>query len=313
MTIDEVKQISIKDYLQARGFTFNDKGNKSFCKSPFGKDTTWSFCYYHPTNSFYDWSQGFGGTIIDLVKTMEQCDVRKAVDHLSATEYPKYQPDYKASKKVIYAEPFEYTRYLNQNPQEIAAITEYANLRGVHNGYVPGVFFTCESGSWVRNPSVMLLHRDEDNKICGAKFRRIQTDTPSDKENTPRFSSRGRMAYYTLEHVDRSNFGAPTLYVVEGEINANSLWQFLQELQRNCVVISFGGVSNLPEALPKAYQDIKDKRLIIDFDGDKELYEKRIRLYKSYELLPLTLQLPKGEDINSLYCKKKLHIIQHLL
>jgi hypothetical protein len=313
MSIEDIKQISIMDYLRQRGFTFNNKGNKSFCKSPFSRDTNWSFCYYHATNSFYDWSQGFGGTIIDLVMAMENCDVKQACEHLQLDNYPRYQPNYKASKNVINTAPFEYTRYLTQDEKEIAAIQEYANARRVYNGYESGVFFTRDAGNWVRHPSIMLLHRDEHHQICGAKFRKIQTDTPTDKNNGPRFSSRGRMAFYILEHVDTENFGDPVLYVVEGEINANSLWQYCQLTGRNCIVISFGGVSNLPNGLPHKYKDIKDKKLIIDFDGDEELYSKRLLLYEPYGLEPVKLQLPKGEDINSLFCKNQLRIINHLL
>lgn len=308
MSIEELKQISIVDYLRQRGFSFNSKGNKSFCKSPFSRDTNWSFCYYHDTNSFYDWSQGFGGTIIDLVMAMERCSLPQACQHLKQGQFLKYQPDYKASKNVVKSVPFEYSRYLNQDPKEIEAIREYANARGVYNGYVAGVFFSREFDRWVRHPSVMLLHRDESNKICGAKFRKISTTSPKE----PRFTSRGRMAYYLLEYVDRDNFGEPTLYVVEGEMNANSLWQYLQEQQRNCVVISFGGVSNLPDGLPERFKNL-NKKLIIDFDGNEELYLSRLRLYEPYGLEPIRLQLPKGEDINSLYCKKQLSIINHLL
>jgi hypothetical protein len=98
--------------------------------------------------------------------------------------------------------------------------------------------------------------------------------------------------------------------VVEGESNANSLWQYYQDIRKNCVIISFGGVGNLPTTLPSKYDNISDRRLIIDYDGDPELYSKRLEKYKHYDLKPITLLLPKGEDINSLYCKKQMNLIK---
>lgn len=311
MTIDEIKQTSIIEYLEQRGIPGRRNGNKYFFKSPFSRDTNWSLCVY-PNNSFYDWSQGFGGSIIDLVMGMENTGLKEALKLLDTPEWGKYQYRYKTIKASI-KKDFEYTRYLTHRDDEVAAIRTYGAQRGIITGYEPGVFHTLQNGEWVRNPSLMFLHQDATGKIVGAKFRKIAEQGPVDKDNGPRFSARGTMAFYILEYIDNENFGEPTLYVVEGEANANSLWHYCHATKRNCVVISFGGVANLPKELPEKYRKLSDKRLIIDFDGDEELYNKRLRLYKDYDLRPLKMVLPKGEDINSLYCKNELHLINTLL
>lgn len=305
LPITQIKEISIVDYLTQRGIELKKKSGYWLCKSPIHKDTNWS-CVIYPTNSFYDWSVGYGGSIIDLVMAMENISLGLAIKHLSQNNFPKIQSNYIESKKTTQAD-FEYTRYLNTFDEDNKAIHEYAKSRGLVNGYECGVYYTNIDDLWYRHQALMYIHRSETGQICGVKFRNI------DITSTERFSSRGKMGFYILEYIDKDNFGEPTLYVVEGEANANSLWQHCQDIKRNCVVISFGGVGNLPDRLPLKYDYISERKLIIDFDGNEELYYKRIRLYRHYVLVPSKLILPKGEDINSLYCKKEINLINQLL
>lgn len=309
MDFKDIRDLSIRDFLDKRGIpSARESGERIFFKSPFTKDTNYSLCVYLHTNSFYDWSQGFGGSIIDLVMAMEGLTFSNAITYLQEGTFKKYQPNYKTVKPNTH-KYFEYTRYLTTDRAFIDAINDYAYDRRMYNGYECGVFPTLVDKEWVDNPSVMFIHRDENNSICGAKFRRVILP---DKE-TPRFSARGRMAFYILENISPDNFGEPTLYVVEGEGNANSLWQYCKDTKRNCVVISFGGVGNLPKHLPNKYLAIKEKKLIIDFDGNQELYDKRVGLYKPYGLSPIKMVLEKGVDINYLYINKKMNLIDKLL
>lgn len=306
MNLDEVKAISISEYLSSRGIPNNPpQGNKTFFKSPFTSDTSYSLCVYYDTNSFYDWSQGFGGSILDLVMAMDGVSLTDAVNVLSNGDYSKYTRNYKEVKTRVYKH-FEYTKFLTTDKTEIMRIREYAESRNIFNGYECGVYHTLDNGEWVRHPALMFLHRDDQNKVCGAKFRRIINENP-------RFSARGRMAFYILEYADEHNFGPSTLYVVEGEANANSLWEYLKQIRQNCVVVSFGGVGNLPKSLPEKYNNIKERKLIIDFDGDEELYNKRLELYDGFNLTPVKMILPKGQDINYLFQNNKMKLIDKLI
>lgn len=309
VNVKDIKQLSIVDYLGSRGFNIESKGSVLSCKSPFNRDTNWSFVIYPKTNSFYDWSAGFGGSIIDLVMAMENISFKDAVDYLAHGNYPKYQPNYKSSKETTKRQ-FEYTRYLTTDPDEIKAISAYAQSRKIFGGFEYGVFHVKVDGSFQRRPAVMFLHRNEANQVVGAKFRDIN---PNNAPNSSRFSSRGDSGFYILEYVDIENYGPPTLYIVEGEANANSLWQYCQDIRKNVVVISFGGVGNLPTSLPTKYQSIEDKRLIIDYDGCEEEYSKRVQKYIKYELTPVKLVLNKGIDINRLYIDDDMWLIQNLI
>ncbi len=64
--------------------------------------------------------------------------------------------------------------------------------------------------------------------------------------------------------------------------------------------------------LLQEYRELK-KKLIIDYDGNEELYQQRLKLYEGLGAEPIKLILPKGEDINSLYCKKQMWLIEHML
>jgi len=312
MEIEEIKRISILDYLSKRGVPYKQSYNRYYCKSPVTRDSNWSLIIYPQTNSFYDWSAGYGGSIIDLAMAMESCSFRDAVKYLEEGHYQQYTPNYKSSK-LITKKQFEYTRYLTTDPIEIAAIKAYADSRRIYGGFEYGVYFLMQDGSFQRIPSLMFLHRNVDNHIVGAKFRNISPNDTLGKGDSNRFSARGAIQFYSLEYVDMENFGETTLYVVEGEANANSLWQYCQDIRKNAVVISFGGVGNLPISLPTKYQEIQDKRLIIDYDGTEDLYSFRIEKYRKYELTPVKLILPKGEDINSLYIKDEMNLIKNLL
>lgn len=301
--------------MSSRGWKIAPHGSLLRCRSVVNRDTDWSMRIYPATNSFYDFSSGSGGSVIDLVMLMEGVDLSTALQILSDEKYTPFQANYKKSKPIAQRQ-FEYTRYLTTDKNMIAAIHGYAASRGWHNGYETGFFPVCdEDGKWREEPSVMFLHRDIVGNIVGAKFRKISNNQYKDKDNGARFSSRGKMEYFILEYIDPENYGEPTLYIVEGEGNAISLWQYCQDTKRNCVVVSFGGVSNFPDKLPPKYSELKEKKLIIDYDGDERNYLSRIQRYTDrYDgLSPVKIKLDKGVDINKLYLDGNLNFLNTLI
>lgn len=309
-TIEEIKQISVYDYLTSLGLPRGRRGkNIVFFKSPFARDSTPSLCVYLNTNSFYDWSQGFGGSIIELVKALHNCSTKEAIRMLSSSTLPRVTHlQLTDNQSVTEAQkPFEYTRYLECDEDNIALIRDYASSRCIYNGYVPGRFYTPnDDGTFLAYPSLMLLHRDAHGHIIGAKFRNVL-------DTGPRYMARGVMGFYYLEHLSDQHLGEPTLYVVEGELNAVSLWQYLKKVDYNSVVLSFGGVTSVPSHLPFKFETIKNRKLIIDYDNDHNEYQKRLKLYEHLQLTPITLHLKKGEDLNTLAIQNKFHLIHHLL
>jgi len=298
-----IRDISILDYLQKKGIETRKDGRLYTCSSPFSTDSTWSFVIY-PTNSFYDWSTGFGGGIVQLHSKFENLSHEEAVKDL------KTKNDYgKAIIKEYSKKEFKLERYITKLHSEIEQIQKYAESRRITEGYVPAVFNEKKNGRWEKVLALGFVHVDKDLKPCGIKLRRITKEEP-------RFSARGKLGIYILiPEITNSKttltplFSTNMLYVVEGEANANSL--FLS-LKKNYPVISMGGVASLSifKALPKEYQTLQ-KKLIIDYDGNEELYQERLKLYDGLDAQPIKLILPKGQDINDLYCKDKMYLIEN--
>ena len=301
----DARDKSIRDYLEANGVTTRRQGEKYFCSSPFAQDSSWSFCIY-PTNTYYCFSTGVGGDIIDLVKRLESCSFTEAVKKLTRSEAGILLPKAVKTAEVV-SKPFIIERFINRNPKEIAAIKEYASSRSIRYGYEYGVFFTFDevAKDWKRNPALMFVHKDKDLKITGAKFRKLNNDGS-------RFSARGRLGFYILDTECDDSFYPKTVYLVESETSANSLWEYFRKVNKPAVVISMGGVSLVPSELPEIYKNLP-KRLIIDYDGNEQLYKDRLKLYSHLDAKPIKLILPKGEDINSLFHLNKIDLIEYLL
>ncbi len=321
--MDEVINISIIDYLNEIGIPTRREGNRAFCSSPFSRDTNWSFCIY-PSNTYFDFANGHGGNIVNLYSRINGVTTAEAFKALKESiKYEKYKPNYKETKRAQaeIQQPFNYQKYVNTDPEECKQIKAYAASRGISEGFFCGVFFERDTESerlpsselrrvqWVRVPALGFLHVDKDNKPCGAKFRRI------DKKE-PRFAARGHLAFYILmgNHTELSGLKESVTYVVESESSANSLYEFLKSTGTCHTIISFGGVSNVKtlEQLPNTIP-LKNIKLIIDYDGNEELYQERLKLYEGLGAEPIKLILPKGEDINSLYCKNQMWLIEHML
>lgn len=313
MTFKEKKQLAkdkdIVEYLNFSGISTEQHGAKHFASSPFSRDSNWSFCIY-PSNTYFDWSTGYHGDIIDLVKRMESVSFVEAVDKLIENDISIYKPNYKAQRATKRDVPFDYSKYINNSKNEIKLIDDYANGRAITDGYYHGVFFTRNDGKWVRHPALMFLHCDVDLQPSGVKFRKVIESSDEDGDNGPRFSARGHQGLYILENIIEDSFESPVVYLVESETSANSLWEYTKRLNKSCVVISFGGVSSAPKNIPDKYREYELK-IIIDYDGNEDLYNERLKNYSHLNGEPIKLILPKGEDINSLYCKNKINLIKN--
>lgn len=78
--IQQIKQISIRDYLAQRGIEPKQQNPRyGLYLSPLRGEHTPSFKVDYMQNLWYDFGLGVGGSIIDLVMRLEQCDFTRAV------------------------------------------------------------------------------------------------------------------------------------------------------------------------------------------------------------------------------------------
>ncbi len=79
----QAKEIPIQHLLEAEGHQpLRQRGRQVFYLSPFRKEKDPSFNINIEDNTWYDFGEGAGGTIIDLAIRMYNCDVREALRRL---------------------------------------------------------------------------------------------------------------------------------------------------------------------------------------------------------------------------------------
>ena len=83
MTLHEIKQISIRQYLAGLGiYPAKDNSRYGMYHSPFREDHDASMKVDYPKNLWIDYGTSEGGTLIDLVMKMEHCSLHEAISML---------------------------------------------------------------------------------------------------------------------------------------------------------------------------------------------------------------------------------------
>ena len=92
MEIQNIKQISITDYLQQQGYApARVQGIHYWYYSPLRNERTPSFKVNTERNQWYDFGSGEHGDIIDLVCALHRCTISEAIQHLCGTKQVAHQ------------------------------------------------------------------------------------------------------------------------------------------------------------------------------------------------------------------------------
>ncbi|MEG0187645.1 MAG: toprim domain-containing protein [Bacilli bacterium] len=82
------KQIRMIDYLAQKDiYPINSKQNIFWYLSPFRNEKTASFKIDVSTNRFYDFGEGFGGTLIDLISKLENISVKEIIQKFNENSF----------------------------------------------------------------------------------------------------------------------------------------------------------------------------------------------------------------------------------
>lgn len=286
----------IVTFLKSKGCDVVRDGNRYITHSPIKAlqgsiDKTPSFTVF-PDGKWKDFSTGLYGDVYKLQEILGG----------DLGNLPAFQP-------IITTKQQDWkgqipSKYLEVSQEEIEKIQAYAGSRGITEGYIPGCYFRPD---YSKRLSLLFLHQIN-GVLSGAKFRALPESLSLGERKCV---VRGKCGFYILTHYGTIP-SEPTLYLVESESSANSLWMMARKTNRNVVILSHGSVSIIPKSLYE-YGTIKDKRLVIDQDGNFELYRTRLEKYSHLDLKPVTLNLPKGEDINSLWSRNESYLIEHLI
>lgn len=126
--IQQLKRLPIRDYLSRRGIQPARENNRcGFYLSPFRAEHTPSFKVDYAQNLWYDFGTGEGGSIIDLVMRLENCDFMQAVQSLDNGEI-------KTTASAIHVPAIPTApalRILSDAPLRNAALAAYLQSRGI--------------------------------------------------------------------------------------------------------------------------------------------------------------------------------------
>lgn len=125
--IHQIKRLSIRDYLSRRGIRPARENDRcGFYLSPLRAEHTPSFKVDYALNLWHDFGRGKGGSIIDLVMGLENCDKSQAIRLLDSGEI---SPVTLAPASVTPTVPA--LRILAHTPLQHAALIGYLRERGI--------------------------------------------------------------------------------------------------------------------------------------------------------------------------------------
>lgn len=273
---------SLAQYLSSRGFKVIPFKSGDICyrlKSPWNPEEKTPSAYIYASGVLKCYATGKSGNILTFRKMFGG----------SFSLSQDWTPPPPKPKKPF---PGHIPSYLlDLTEEEKKQVTTYAASRCMFEGYLCGA--TKFDG--VRTLCVVFPHEDQ-GAVVGAKFRSITA-------TKDKMRMRGVPGLYVLSS------GTPTFVaLIEGEANANSLWEYYRSVGIGAIVVSSGGVSNIPQKLPFNLP----VKVFLDYDGDDARYSERIQKW-SHLGKAIKIRLPKGEDINSLWCKGKIGLVEKLL
>ncbi|MFV0189701.1 toprim domain-containing protein [Empedobacter falsenii] len=115
-TINE--QIRMIDYLAQKNiYPINSKRNIFWFLSPFRNEKTASFKVDISTNRFYDFGEGFGGTLIDLISKLEKLSIKEIIQKFNDNSFSFQKQN-----------DFQYEKVQTKNEYEILELKEISSF-----------------------------------------------------------------------------------------------------------------------------------------------------------------------------------------
>ena len=166
MEIQNIKQISITDYLQQQGYSpARVQGVQFWYYSPLRNERTPSFKVNTERNQWYDFGSGEHGDIIDLVCALHRCTISEAIRLLSGAKQVAHQEfsfggERKISERkleILSAQPLSnpnLLRYLAARAIPLPVASAYCSevlFQNMNRTYY-AIGFSNDAGGWeIRN------------------------------------------------------------------------------------------------------------------------------------------------------------------
>lgn len=140
MTFEDANRISIKEYLKEQGISpVQDKGYYGMFRSPFREDMNPSMKVDYNQNLWYDFGSGEGGSLIDLIMRLHDCNEFGAITKLEKGNYGTTSPFVSFQGKDIADKqsPAEVSITKVQPLQNIALLNFLSKERGINTSLIP--------------------------------------------------------------------------------------------------------------------------------------------------------------------------------
>ena len=143
MEIQNIKQISITDYLQQQGYSpARVQGIHFWYYSPLRNESTPSFKVNTERNQWYDFGSGEHGDIIDLVCALHRCTISEAIRLLSGAKQVAHQEFSFGGERKIFERKLEILSALPlSNPYLLRYLAARAIPLPVASAYCSEVLF----------------------------------------------------------------------------------------------------------------------------------------------------------------------------
>lgn len=238
MTLQDIKQISIRTYLLRRGIQpARENARWGFYLSPLRSEHTPSFNVDYAQNLWYDHGTGEGGSIIDLVMRLERCSFIEAIQRLKADEIEQdntvsFSPNTTGRNIVAPASDtptVHALRILSDSPLQHQALLDYLKERGI-------------------DPSIAAEHCREVRYAVGDKTYfaiGFLNNAGGWELRSERFKGSS-----TPKNITTIDNGSGTIMVFEGFVDFLSYLTLKENAHPNCDTAVLNSVVNLPKALP---------------------------------------------------------------
>ncbi len=139
MNIEQAKRVPIEDILGRLGFTpTRQRAHELWYASPFRQESNPSFKINRQANHWYDFGEGRGGDVIDLVQRIERLptvsETLARMDQLIGSVEPPPLPRFEAAS----ASPPPALELLRSGPVKARSLRAYLKQRGIDPSLVEG-------------------------------------------------------------------------------------------------------------------------------------------------------------------------------
>ena len=289
MTIDEIKRdISIITYLKMQGI-HPDKTHNGYVlyKSPFRDENTASFKVDYNKNLWHDFGTGEGGSIIDLVMKMQQCNFIQAKQFLSNIAFVQGQKTNHQTENK--------TSLLNSHKNNKLIITEIINLQHPQ-------LLTFLKSRKINTDTAKTICKEVHYQIGGRNYFAIgfPNDAGGYELRNPQF--KGCVPPKEITTFDRQT---TTVHLFEGFMDYLSLLT-MQAEQANISAVVLNSITNLEKAIPFLSKHTKINVFLDNDEAGKKALEKLQK--RNLPIVDISKRYAEFKDVNDYLCGKIIAI-----